>query len=851
MSTEAITTILPPRHATQRERHRLLKLHDRFHPSQGWASFVILALALVVIGLSVQDGAWVPVPGLQSLLFLSAITGLGLAKIRIPAIFLHPLGLAIGAILVVWRAIELSDETSILASLPEMWGRLDVWYEAATNDGISTDLLPFTLLILTMAWFIGYTSSFFVFRVSNAWVTVVLGGVSILTNLSFLPPDLSFSSKFFLFTLLAMLLVVRLNDVQNEQRWRTRGIRFEMVNGWLTMHAAIWFGILVMLLAAILPLKVYVSRDLANWWNTARTPVSSFEEDVARLLAGIPSRKNVPGRFFGKTLPFIGSISFGGEPVFWATTDYPSYWLSNTYSEYTSQGWKAGETTKLEVGKSTVPPPRAEWNRRAEVEQTVQLNFDSDSFLAGGNLDWLSHDAVVETLRPKDFVIDLHNPESDTALPEDIQEVARTIRDEGEPPQRFVESYISRLLPDNLVLNSVGFVADEHGTGGMVVQSLNIERKPSAVPEIVSWKFAQRQPENHPYAMVSYVSVATDEDLRKANTNYSAFITDHYLQLPASLPQRVHDKAAELAAGKDNPYDKAVAISDYLRSETFTYSQDIEAPPRDADGVDYFLFETRTGYSDYFASAMVVMLRAVDVPARLAAGYAPGEYDPENDVRVIRDHDSHGWVQVFFPEYGWIDFEPTPRWPVHERRMTDTTVSGLSPSGGDTGAINDPSEFLDPFSEIGISGPGGLNTGATFGNNPLLNIDLVTVGTRAGIVLGVVAGVWLLLYWLWNLGLRGLSPVEKAYARMNRLGALAGLRRRAYQTPNEYAAMISGILGESAPSARRIAREFAALRYTSEASDDGDDEMEEAWRSIRGALVGRAFRRLLPGGNQG
>ena len=418
MSTGAITTVLPPRHATQRERHWLLKQYDRFHPSQGWASFIILALALVVIGLSVQDGAWVPVPGLQSLLFLSAITGLGLAKVRIPAIFLHPLGLAIGAFLVVWRAVELSDETSILASLPEMWSRLGVWYEAATNDGISTDLLPFTLLILTMAWLIGYLSSFFVFRISNAWVTVVLGGVSILTNLSFLPPDLSFSSKFFLFTLLAMLLVVRLNDVQNEQRWRMRGIRFDMVNGWLTMHAAIWFGLLVMLLAAILPLKVYVSRDLANWWNTARSPVASLEEDVARLLAGIPSRKNVPGRFFGKTLPFIGSISFGGEPVFWATTDYPSYWLSNTYSEYTSQGWKAGETTKLEVGSSTVPPPRAEWNRRAEVEQTVQLNFDSDSFLAGGNLDWLSHDAVVETLRPKDFVIDLHNPESDIALPE-------------------------------------------------------------------------------------------------------------------------------------------------------------------------------------------------------------------------------------------------------------------------------------------------------------------------------------------------------------------------------------------------------------------------------------------------
>ena len=126
-----------------------------------------------------------------------------------------------------------------------------------------------------------------------------------------------------------------------------------------------------------------------------------------------------------------------------------------------------------------------------------------------------------------------------------------------------------------------------------------------------------------------YVSVATEDELREASTDYSAFITDHYLQLPESLPQRVLDKAEELTAGATNQYDKAAAISDYLRGETFTYSQDIEAPPRDADGVDFFLFETQTGYSDYFASSMVVMLRAVDVPARLAAGYAPGEYDPE------------------------------------------------------------------------------------------------------------------------------------------------------------------------------------------------------------------------------
>ena len=64
-------------------------------------------------------------------------------------------------------------------------------------------------------------------------------------------------------------------------------------------------------------------------------------------------------------------------------------------------------------------------------------------------------------------------------------------------------------------------------------------------------------------------------------------------------------------------------IQAYLRGPEFTYSQSIDAPPPDSDGVEWFLFESKTGYSDYFASSMTVMLRSIGVPARLAAGYSP------------------------------------------------------------------------------------------------------------------------------------------------------------------------------------------------------------------------------------
>ena len=273
------------------------------------------------------------------------------------------------------------------------------------------------------------------------------------------------------------------------------------------------------------------------------------------------------------------------------------------------------------------------------------------------------------------------------------------------------------------------------------------------------------------------------------------------------------------------------------------------------------MFETQTGYSDYFASSMVVMLRAVDVPARLAAGYAPGEFDPENNVRVVRDFDSHGWVQVFFPEYGWIDFEPTPRWPEHERQFAASPEAlALSVSGG-TDGISDPSEFLDPFDDIGAPGLSRIDGGGTFGSDFFTNIDVVAIGIRTGIVVGAAAAVWLLLYMIWNLGLRGLSTVERgirAHEQARRAGRLT-----AQSIPDA-----QRIRGDGGARARRIrrgraehrARVCCATLYTRRtdrtAAGDNDgsgdtDEMEQAWRSIRGALVARAFKRLLPGGNQG
>ncbi|MET3700138.1 transglutaminase superfamily protein [Bacillus oleivorans] len=138
-----------------------------------------------------------------------------------------------------------------------------------------------------------------------------------------------------------------------------------------------------------------------------------------------------------------------------------------------------------------------------------------------------------------------------------------------------------------------------------------------------------------------------------------------YTQLPEALPSRVVDLAEEITADKTNWYDKAAAIRDYLRSGSYTYDQlNVAIPGEDDDYVDQFLFETFRGYCDNFSTSMVVLLRAADIPARWVKGFTEGTVsDYQSDGRIVYDiqnNNAHSWVEVYFPEVGWVPFEPTP-----------------------------------------------------------------------------------------------------------------------------------------------------------------------------------------------
>jgi transglutaminase-like putative cysteine protease len=163
------------------------------------------------------------------------------------------------------------------------------------------------------------------------------------------------------------------------------------------------------------------------------------------------------------------------------------------------------------------------------------------------------------------------------------------------------------------------------------------------------------------YRAEAYLPLVTVEELRTASTEYPQSIRDRYLQLPTSVPGRVLELAQQLTNGKQTAYDKVKAIEAYLR--TYPYDLEVLAPPPDRDVADYFLFELKKGYCDYYATAMVVLARASGLPARFVSGYAPGSYDISKAAYVVRELHAHSWVEIYFPQIGWIEFEPTSAQP--------------------------------------------------------------------------------------------------------------------------------------------------------------------------------------------
>lgn len=253
-----------------------------------------------------------------------------------------------------------------------------------------------------------------------------------------------------------------------------------------------------------------------------------------------------------------------------------------------------------------------------------------------------------------------------------------------------------------------------------------------------------------------------------------------YLALPESVTERTRTLGASLVAGIDSPYAQASAIEEYLR--TFAYDLTIGSPPDDVtDITDYFLFDLQRGYCDYFATAFVVLARSVGLPARFVAGYAPGDWYPQDRAWLVTAADSHAWPEVYISGPGWVQFEPT---------------SGLSPLarvGGVTSyaAISAPLPSNEAINEESVP----------FAWNPQMFFWLLPLA--------------LTIWALWAAVQSWLRRREDPWQGLEKWGARRGRAREIWETPSEYGVVLAGIMQGSKQRNPEIVntalRESAAL----------------------------------------
>jgi transglutaminase-like putative cysteine protease len=328
------------------------------------------------------------------------------------------------------------------------------------------------------------------------------------------------------------------------------------------------------------------------------------------------------------------------------------------------------------------------------------------------------------------------------------------------------------------------------------------------------------------YTAGTTVVIASPQQLRGVELGDTPpEILARYTTLPSDIPDRVYALARDVAGGASSTlYDRARAIEQFLRQ--YPYSLDLSPPPADVDIVDYFLFDLQTGFCDYYASAMVVMARAVGLPARLGVGFLQQPPDAEGR-QTIRQIDAHSWAEVYFAGFGWVEFEPTAPFAAPE-------------PGGENPAAPAPQATYEPPGSQSVAIP----ERAPQRDRPWL----LAAGLAA---LAIVA--WRLWGRAWRerrAQLQGLDPVRLAYARLEQGAAALGRPSLPEETPAEFTAhlldapALAGPRGRAlGPTIERLAHLFTVRQYGQVEPTAG--EAAAAWAELRGPLRRLIWRRRL------
>lgn len=756
-------------------------------PQEGWLAVVAFIVMIGAVALSIDAAHWAGFVAqgpsetgfLLPVMLLAALWGFVSTKLGWPALASDVVGAAVGAGVLLLAVAGVVDPGAppgpALTALSDSVYR---FYHDLVIDGVrSAETSVFLLVLGAAMWTVAQLAAVNLFGRHRGLAVVAMTGVAIFIELSVSAQDQY--GYLVVFAVAALVLLMRLNLLDQRVGWLRRGIGDQGAVATLYTRSGVTF-IALTLIGALGLTATASSAPLAGVINqpAVRDQLVNLGEQLNTLVGGVVGNARGPNGLFATSSTITGLWESSSTVVFTATTDTQQgyYWRGATYDTFDGTTWKQVDRTNAGDVAAGAPvlAATADGSRSLVARATVQTTIHA-----------------------------LNLGSSTLVAPEDATSVDRptTVYTAG-PGGGFNSAELTG-----------GLGADD----SYMVTSL-------VVP--------QGEEKGAP----------TESQLAAAGTDYPATIAP-YLQYKGAVGDETINLARSIEAGlpasQQDPFHIAKAIQAFFLDPAngFHYQTDVRGECPSGDIVDCFLLEShRSGYCEYFASSMVMMLRTLGIPARYVKGYLPGEQLADGSFQVEASA-AHAWAQVFFPGYGWIRFDPTPGAQADLGQAPTRFVKGSPVPATPTpsaGAVQSGADATDPLHRTLPPQTPGSTTGGDGG-----------VGLLAVIVIGLLAV--LLAFGVWRSrrsGILARSEPDVVYRGLVGFASRLGYGQLPTQTAYEYA----GALGELVPAARDelelVARAKVEVTY-GRRTMPGDRlvALHAAYRRLRLRLLRLLFRR--------
>ncbi|MBV9712988.1 MAG: DUF4129 domain-containing protein [Ktedonobacteraceae bacterium] len=722
-------------------------------PAEGWSPLLLLAIALYCVVSSIIAANWV---SHSTILLWSPVVGLlvGIGVAKLPK--LPQAALHLGACLLGhWFAIWLTSVVAFHINWVLVLGGL----RAAITGSVTSGMVPssevvFFFYLAFLCFFLGYFGSWLVYRAHLPWLVALVYCSILLVNLNYVRKDLTY-----LVVILAgalILLIARVQLVTQIQRWVTEGLYTDAL--WVRsivrrcMQVASVLTLLALLVSWLLPIQNQTMDGKAFW--------DQLDNAWNNILNGHASLQN------------IGSLT---QPY-------------QTPSNFFSDQLTISGSVRLPVGEvlyytSTSLQPRY-------LEGFTYNYFDGHTWTTS-------------------LVNDAQTYYANASLPVDVDRADNTQITTGitvlQPPGG-PKHYIFG-PPQPISFNTPTVLYSDGMAGAWEQQRPLVKNEHYTVASVMTT--------GNSVLLSSVPLPSVAQDVWRNDKNYSTLTVD-YMKIPQDLSPNVENVMKQWTQGSTNAYGALKMLETHLSDQaTFTYSVNNPPIPANTDVIDWLL-QTRSGYCTYYATAMAIMARQMGIPSRIVNGFSQGHFDPVRHVWSVDGQDAHSWVQAYLPDFGWVNFDPTPGFapnaaPASHAKPAPTKAAArpapvATPPPPKTTTKNQP----HPMPQPAVKPPSEQHAktqSVAINQNVLMGASILVLLLSLLAFLAAIVSYW----WRNLYAENGFIPAT--FWRLCRIASWAGLAPRSSQTPYEYSNMLSNHFPQQASPLWYLTQLFVRERW--------------------------------------